>query len=159
MGGTRSYNRGMKAPQERIQDDLKESMKARDAERTGTLRMLLAEIKNEKIRLGRELVEEDFLGVVQKAVKQRQDAVEQYRNGGRPELAEKEEREAALLTTYLPEQLDEEQVRAAVEELVRAEGLAGPRDLGKVMGALVPRFKGRVDGKVLQRIARQTLGD
>lgn len=148
----------MKAPQERIQDDLKEAMKARDAERTGTLRMLLAEVKNEKIRAGRELAEEDFLGVVQKAVKQRQDAAEQYRGAGRPELAEKEEREAKLLGSYLPEQLSEADIRAAVEELVREQGLAGPKDLGKVMGALVPRFKGRADGKVVQRIARETLG-
>jgi uncharacterized protein YqeY len=148
----------MKPPQERIQDDLKEAMKARDAERTGTLRMLLAEIKNEKIRLGRELGEEDFLGVVQKGVKQRQDAVEQYRAGGRADLAEKEEREARLLGAYLPEQLSEEQVRAEVEQLVREQNLAGPKALGAVMGALVPKLKGRVDGKLLQRIARETLG-
>jgi uncharacterized protein len=148
----------MKTPQERIQDDLKEAMKARDVERTSTLRMLLAEIKNEKIRHGRELAEEDFLAAVQKGVKQRHDAAEQYRAAAREELAAKEEREAVLLSTYLPEQLGEEQVRAAVEELVRAEGLAGPKDLGKVMGALVPRFKGRVDGKLLQKIARETLG-
>jgi hypothetical protein len=148
----------MRQPQERIQDELKEAMKARDAERTGTLRMLLAEIKNEKIRLGRELAEEDFLGIVQKGVKQRQDSVEQYRAGGRVDLAEKEEREAKLLAGYLPEQLSEEEVRAAVEALVREQGLSGPKALGAVMGALVPRLKGRVDGKVLQRIARETLG-
>jgi uncharacterized protein YqeY len=148
----------MKQPQERIQDDLKEAMKARDAERTGTLRMLLAEIKNEKIRLGRDLAEEDFLGVVQKGVKQRQDAVEQYRAGGRADLAEKEERESKLLAAYLPAQLSEAEVRAEVEAVVRAQNLSGPKALGAVMGVLVPRLKGRVDGKILQRIARETLG-
>jgi uncharacterized protein YqeY len=150
--------RAMAQPQERISEDLKAAMKARDAERTSTLRMLLAELKNERIRAGREVAEEDFLRVVQKSVKQRQDAAEQYRGGGRVDLAEKEEREAVLLGAYLPAQLSDDEVRGAVEALVREQGLSGPRDLGKVMQALVPRFQGRVDGKVLQRIARETLG-
>jgi uncharacterized protein YqeY len=147
----------MAQPQERIQNDLKEAMKAGDKERTSTLRMLLAELKNERIRAGREVGEEDFLGVVQKAVKQRQDAAEQYRNGNRPELAEKEEREGKILGGYLPAAASEDEVRAAIVELVRAEGL-GPKDLGKVMGAILPRFKGRIDGKVVQRLAREALG-
>src|SRR4029078_9507498 len=87
----------MSTPQQRIEEDLKQSMKARDAERTSTLRMLLASLKNEKISLGHEVSEEEFVTVVQRGVKQRQDSVEQYRKGGREELAAKEEREAALL--------------------------------------------------------------
>jgi uncharacterized protein YqeY len=148
----------MPQPQERISEDLKAAMKARDAERTSTLRMLLAELKNERIRAGREVAEEEFLRVVQKGVKQRQDAAEQFRAAGRPGLAEKEEREAALLGGYLPAQLSDEQVRQAVEAFVREQGLAGPKDLGKVMQGLLPRFQGQVDGKVLQRIAREALG-
>jgi len=148
----------MAIPQERVQEDLKLAMKARDAERTSTLRMLLSELKNERIKLGHEVGEEEFLVVVQRGVKQRNDSVEQYRKGGREDLAGKEEREAAVLASYLPEQVSPAEVRAAVEELVRAEGLSGPSGLGKVMQAVLPRFKGRFDGKTLQQIAREVLG-
>ena len=146
----------MAQPQERVQGDLKDAMKAGDKERTGTLRMLLAELKNERIRGGREVSEEDFLGVVQKGVKQRLDSAAQYRDASRPELAEKEEREAKILGAYLPEPVAENEVRAAVEELAQAMGL-GQRDLGKVMQALLPRYKGRIDGQAVQRIAREVL--
>ena len=148
----------MSSPQSRIQEDLKQAMKARDAERTSTLRMLLAELKNERIKLGHEVDEGEFLVVVQRGVKQRQDAVDAFRKGGREELAAKEEREAALLNSYLPAQVSPDEVRAAVEELVRAEGLSGPSGIGKVMQAVMPRFKGRFDGKALQQIAREVLG-
>ena len=147
----------MAQPQERVQNDLKDAMKAGDKERTGTLRMLLAELKNERIRAGGEVSEEAFLGLVQKAVKQRHDAAEQYRGAGRPELAEKEEREAKILGGYLPEAASEDEVRAAIQQLVTTESL-GPKDLGRVMGAVLPKFKGRIDGKVVQRLAREVLG-
>ena len=146
------------SPQQRIQEELQQSMKARDAERTSTLRMLLAELKNERIKLGHEVDETEFLTVVQRAVKQRQDSIEQYRKGGREDLATKEEREAALLGGYLPAQVSPDEVRAAVEELVRAEGLSGPSGIGKVMQTILPRYKGRFDGKALQQIARDVLG-
>ena len=147
----------MAQPQERVQNDLKDAMRAGDKERTSTLRMLLAELKNERIRAGAEVGEDGFLGVVQKGVKQRHDAAGQYRAAGREDLAAKEEREATILGAYLPEPVSEDAVRAAVKELVAAQGL-GPKDLGKVMGAVLPRFKGRIDGKVVQRIAREVLG-
>ncbi|HEV8630293.1 MAG TPA: GatB/YqeY domain-containing protein [Thermoanaerobaculia bacterium] len=148
----------MSQPQERVQEDLKQSMKARDAERTSTLRMLLAELKNERIKLGHEVSEDEFLVVLQRGVKQRQDSVEQYRNAGREDLASKEDREAKLLGSYLPAPVSEAEVRQAVEELVRAEGLAGPSGIGRVMQTVLPRFKGRFDGKALQKIAREVLG-
>ena len=148
----------MATPQQRIEEDVKLAMKARDAERTSTLRMLLAALKNEKISLGHEVTEEEFVTVVQRGVKQRQDSVEQYRKGGREELAAKEEREAALLTSYLPAQVSADEVRAAVEAVVREQGLAGPKAIGQVMSAVMPRFRGRFDGKALQQIAREVLG-
>jgi uncharacterized protein len=148
----------MSTPQARVQEDLKQAMKARDAERTSTLRMLLSELKNERIKLGHEVGEEEFLVVVQRGVKQRNDSVEQYRKGGREDLAGKEEREAVVLASYLPEQVSPAEVRAAVEDLVRAEGLSGPSGIGRVMQTVLPRFKGRFDGKALQQIAREVLG-
>ncbi|HEV8238064.1 MAG TPA: GatB/YqeY domain-containing protein [Thermoanaerobaculia bacterium] len=148
----------MATPQQRIEEDLKQSMKARDAERTSTLRMLLAALKNERISVGHEVTEDEFVTVVQRGVKQRQDSVEQYRKGGREDLAGKEEREATLLSAYLPAQVPADEVRAAVEAVVREQGLAGPKAIGQVMSAVMPRFKGRFDGKALQQIARDVLG-
>jgi uncharacterized protein YqeY len=148
----------MSAPQQRVQEDLTRAMKARDAERTSTLRMLLAELKNERIKLGHEVGEEELFVVLQRGIRQREESAEQYRKGNREDLAGKEEREAAVLAAYLPAQVSEEEVRRAVEELVRAEGLAGPSGIGKVMQTVLPRYKGRFDGKTLQKIAREVLG-
>src|SRR4051794_23620926 len=146
------------APQRRVESDLKEAMKARDAERTSTLRMLLAELKNERIKLGHEVGDEEFMRVLQKGVKQRQDSIDQYRQAGREELATKEEREAKVLQAYLPAQVSEEEVRRAIEEVVKAESLSGPAAIGTIMKSVLPRFAGRIDGKTVQRIAREVLG-
>ena len=108
----------MSDPQERIESDLKTAMKAGEKERVGTLRMLLAEIKNERIRRGAAIDEEAFTGLLRKGVKQRHEASEQFRAGGREESAAKEEREAAMLEDYLPDQAGEAEVRAAVERFV-----------------------------------------
>jgi hypothetical protein len=133
-------------------------MKAGDKIRVSTLRMLLSELTNERIRVGRDLDEEAFLTVVQRGVKQRHEASSQYRDGGREELAVKEETEATILQEYLPEPVSEEEVRTAVRELVASEGLEGPKAMGRLMGALMPRYKGRIDGRELQRIVREELG-
>ena len=148
----------MSTPQERIQSDLKDALKARDKDRTGTLRMLLNEIKNEKIRQGQEVDEKTFVGLVRKAIKQRKDSAEQYRQGDRQELAEKEEREAEILEAYMPQQASEDEIRRAIEELVAREGLSGPRGIGPVMKAMIAHFGGNADGKTINRIARQVLG-
>ena len=147
----------MSTPQERIQEDLKNAMRAREAERLGVLRMLLTEIKNEKIRSGEELDEDAFVTVVRRAVKQRREAAEQFRKGDRTELAEKEEREAEILTVYLPQQASEDEIRAAVEAFVAEQGLSGPRDLGPVMKAMLERFGSKADGRTVSQIARQVL--
>lgn len=147
----------MSTPQERIQNDIKEALKAKQSERLATLRMLLSEIKNEKIRAGEEVDDDAFVRLVKKAVKQRQDSAEQYTKGDRPELAAKEEREAEILTAYLPEQVGEAEIRRAVEEFVAAEGLSGPQGIGPVMKAMMARFGGAADGKTINQIARAVL--
>ncbi len=147
----------MSTPLEQIQDDIKSALKARERERLGTLRMLLAEIKNEKIRSGQEVDDDAFIRLVKKAVKQRKDSVEQYRGGGREELAAKEEREIEILEVYLPQQVGEDEIRKAIEELVAAEGLSGPRAIGPIMKAMIARFGGAADGKLINRIARDVL--
>ncbi|HVS03161.1 MAG TPA: GatB/YqeY domain-containing protein [Thermoanaerobaculia bacterium] len=148
---------GDATPRQLVERDLKAAMLAGDKERVSTLRLLLAELENERIRAGSDVSQETFLGLVQKGIKQRQDSAEQYRGGGRPELAAKEEREAELLRLYLPEPASEEEVRGAVRELIAAESLSGAKGIGRVMQTLVPRFKGRIEGQQLQRIAREEL--
>jgi hypothetical protein len=147
----------MSTPRERIETELKAALKAKDKERLGTLRMLLSEIKNEQIRSGQEVDEPTFLKLVQKAVKQRHDSAEQYRKGDREELAEKEEREAEILEAYLPAQASEDEIRSAIEEFVKAEGLSGPAAIGPVMKAMMSRFSGQADGGPINCIAREVL--
>ena len=148
----------MSTPQEQIQNDIKTALKAGEKERLGTLRMLLTEIKNEKIRTGKEIDEGVFVSLVKRAIKQRQDAAEQYQKGDREELAAKEMREAEILTEYLPEQASEDEIRAAIEELVQAEGLEGPRAIGVIMKAMMAHFGSKADGRTINQIARQVLG-
>lgn len=149
----------MSTPQDRIQDDLKAAMKARDKARLSTLRMLLTEIKNERIAQGEDLDEDAFLAVVKRLVKQRKDSAEQYRGGGREELAEKEEQEIVVLEEYLPEQVGEDEIRTAVSEFVAANDLSGPRGIGPVMKEMTGRFGASADGAVISRIAREVLGN
>ena len=148
----------MSTPLERIQDDIKSALKAKDKERLTTLRLLLAEIKNEKIRAGQEVDDDAFARLVRKALKQRKDSAEQYRKGDRPELAAKEDREAEILGAYLPQQVGEAELQSAIEEFVAAEGLSGPRGIGPVMKAMMARFGGTADGKTINQIARKVLG-
>ncbi len=147
----------MSTPLEQIQNDLKAALKAKEKERLSTLRLLLAEIKNEKIRAGQEVGADAFARLVRKALKQRKDSAEQYRKGDRRELAAKEEREAEILVAYLPQQVGEAEIRGAIEELVAAEELSGPRAIGVVMKAMMARFGGSADGKTVNRIAREVL--
>jgi len=144
-------------PQQRIEADLKAAMKAGDKERLSTLRLLLTEIKNERIRRGAEVDEAGFASLARKAIKQREEAAEQYRKGGRPELAEKEENEAKLLAAYLPAQIDEASLRAAIQALVAERGLSGPAAMGPVMKEMLARFGATADGAVVSRLAREVL--
>ena len=133
-------------------------MKAREKERLGTLRMLLTAIKNEQISSGAQLDEKGFLAVIRRLVKQRKDASEQYQAAGRPELAEKEDREIEILSTYLPAQVDEDVLRRAITDLIEAEGLSGPKGIGPVMKAMMQKFGATADGGTINKIARELLG-
>jgi uncharacterized protein YqeY len=144
-------------PQQRLEADVKEAMKGGDKERLSTLRMLLAAVKNERIARGSEVDEAAFASITRKAIKQREEATEQYRKGNRPELAEKEEREGKLLAAYLPAQIGEEQIRAAIEALVAERGLAGNAAIGQIMKEMIARFGAAADGAVISRLAREVL--
>jgi uncharacterized protein YqeY len=144
-------------PQQRLETDVKEAMKAGDKERLSTLRMLLSAIKNERIAKGAEIDEAGFASLTRKAIKQREEAAEQYRKGNRPELAEKEEREGKLLAAYLPAQVDEGQIRAAITALVAERGLSGNAAMGQIMKEMMARFGAAADGATISRVAREVL--
>ena len=145
------------SPRADLERDVKEALRARENERLQTLRMLLAEVKNKSIELGRDVDRDEFTGLVRKAIKQRQEAAQQFEQGGRPELREKEMREAALLERYLPAQASEDDVRQAIRAMVAERGLSGPAAMGQVMKEMLKRFGGAADGATVSRLAREVL--
>jgi uncharacterized protein len=144
-------------PQQRIEADVKAAMKSGEKEKLSTLRMLLSEIKNERIRKGSDVDEAGFVSLVRKTIKQREESATQYRKGNREDLAAKEESEKELLTSFLPAQVDEEQIRAAIQALVDERGLSGPAAIGVVMKEMLARFGSSADGSTINRIARESL--
>lgn len=142
---------------EKIRADLTEAMKARDAARLSTLRMLQAAIKNEQIDKGHELSDEEVLAVIQRGVKQRQDSIEQYTKGNRPELAEKERAELQQLQGYLPAQMSDQEAEAAVQSVIAELGVSSKKDAGRVMKEMMARHRGKVDGKKVQEIVGRSL--
>jgi uncharacterized protein YqeY len=141
----------------RLQREMREALKGGEKLRLGALRMLAASVKNREVELGHELSDEELVEVATREVKRRKEAAEAFDGGGRPELAEKERQEQAVLETYLPAQLSEDEVNALVEEAVAATDASGPGDLGKVMGYVMGRAKGRVEGGTVNRLVRSRL--
>ncbi len=139
---------------QQIQSDLIEARKARDKLRTVVITTLLSEVKNREIEQRSELDQAGVEAVVGRAIKQRRDASEQMRAGGRPELADKEEAEAEILQAYLPPQMTEAEVRTIVQSAIAG----GADQLGALMGQVMPQIKGRFDGKEANRIVREELG-
>lgn len=142
----------------RIDQAVVAAMKARDAARTSALRMVKAALKNKEIDKRGPLDDGDSLQVLGTLAKQRREAIEQFRAGNRLDLVAKEEAELAILQEFLPQALGEDEVRAAVAQAVADAGAAGPKDMGKVMSLLMPRLKGRADGKLVNALVREALG-
>jgi uncharacterized protein YqeY len=132
-----------------INSALKEAMKAGDARRVSTLRLVNAALKNADIEArghGKApLGDDEMLGLLQKMIKQRHESVELYDKGGRAELAQQERDEIAIISAYLPKQMSEDEVKAAVSDAIEATGAAGMKDMGKVIGALKAKFTGKMD--------------
>ncbi len=145
---------------ERLTEDMKSAMKAGPAGKTRleTIRFLRAAIKNVEIDRKGPLTEEDILGIVTKQVKQLKDSIAEFEKGGRQDLVEKAQAEIAVLSDYLPQQMSEDEVRDLARQVVAEVGAQGPKDMGKVMGPLVARTKGRADGKMVQQIVKELLG-
>jgi uncharacterized protein YqeY len=142
---------------ERIRTELTESMKARDAVRTSTLRMIQAAFKNEQIEKGHELSDEEAEAVIRRAVKQRQDSIEQYGKGGRQDLVDKEKVELALLQNYLPQQMSDIETEKMVQDVIAMVGATSKADVGRCMKEIMAKHKGNVDGKKVQQILTRCL--
>jgi uncharacterized protein YqeY len=142
---------------DRIKDDLKGAMKARDGARTEVLRFLMSEVKNVGINEKRELDDQVVTGVLQKLTKQRRDGIEQFRAAGRDDLVAKEEAELAILQGYLPSQLSDEALEAEVRAAIAETGATSKKDFGKVMKKAMERVAGRADGKRLQEAVNKLL--
>ena len=144
-----------------IQADLTRAMKERDTPRTATLRMVLAAIKNQRVAAGQsgDLDDAQTLDLLTREAKKRAEAASAFRDAGRGELADKEEAELAIIRAYLPAQLGEEDIRAIVDEAIAETGASQPGDLGRMMAVVMPRTKGRADGKQVNAIVRERLGE
>ncbi len=143
-----------------LRDELKNSMLAKDEIKTSVLRMLLSAINYYEIQkggAGYEASEEDVLSVIQKEVKQHNDSIEQFKNAGRQDLVDKETKELEILKKYMPEQMNEEEVKKIVIETINEIKPAGIQDMGKIMGALMPKFKGKADGNLVSKIVKESL--
>lgn len=143
------------APQ--LDQALKTALKSQQPVAASTLRMLKSAIHYREVELQRSLSEDELLAVVATQAKQRREAVTEYDKAGRPDLAKKEEEELSILLSFLPQQLSSAECEAEVSGVIKELGAAGPKDLGKVMKAVMARLAGRADGKVIQEIARRRL--
>ena len=142
---------------QQIQTELTAAMRSGDALRRDVLRMTTSAAYNLEKRQQKPLSEDDLLGVISREVKTRRESVEAFRKGGREDLATKEEAEIAILQEFLPQALSEDEIRSLVEEAIAATGASSARDMGKAMGWLAPRTRGRADGKRVSELVAQAL--
>lgn len=142
---------------EQLTADMKEAMKNKEKERLAVIRMVRGAIRQQEIDGQKELDEEDVIAVISKEVKMRRDSIEEFQKGGREDLVEKTQAEIDVLLPYLPAQLSEDEVRELVKAAVEQTGAATPKDMGKVMGVLMPKVKGRADGKMVNTIVKSFL--
>ncbi len=142
---------------EQIDKDYIQAYKAKDQVKLGTLRLLKTAAKNRQVELMRPLEDNDYMDVLLREVKQRQDSIEQYNAAGRPDLAEKEAAEAAVLQSYLPAQLSEEELAEVVEKTVAPLLDGGMKNMGRAISAIMAEYKGRVDGKAVSAAVKARL--
>ena len=143
-----------------LQEELKQSMLAKDQLKTSVLRMLLSAINYYEINkggAGYTATNEDVMSVIQKEAKQRKDSIDQFGKAGRQELVDKETAELKLLEVYLPEQMGEDKIRELVTEAITQTGATSVSDMGKVMGALMPKTKGKADGSLVSKLVQEAL--
>ncbi len=141
----------------KLNDDLKDAMRNRDVVRRSTLRLALSEIHNQEIANQKDLTDDDVIQLLGRQAQQRRDSIEAFEKGDRQELADKEKVELEIILGYLPQQLTHEEITDIVREVVEASGASGPEDMGRVMGQLMPRVRGKAEGRVVSTIVNEML--
>jgi len=145
---------------EKINEDLKNSMKARDAFRTETLRSIRAEIlKMDKSGLNREMTPEEEMQLLLRQSKMRKESIEMFSQAGRNDLVDREKRQLEIINEYLPKQLSREEAEKIISDIIKSVGAVSDKDIGKVMGPVMKELKGKIDGKIIQEIVRTILGE
>ncbi len=147
----------MEDPRIAMKDALKEAMKNKDALRRDTLRMTMNAFKQVEVDDQRELSAEEAMDILMKEVKKRRDTIDELVNAGREDSAEQERAELAVIESFLPQQLSEDEIAALAREAIAETGASSPKEMGQVMGALMPKVKGRADGKLVNQVVRQLL--
>ena len=141
----------------KLEDDLKRAMRERNAQRRDVIRYIRSEIRNQEIRLQRDLEDDDAIQVLSRQAQQRRDSIEAFQSANRQDLVEKERAELEIITEYLPRQMGEDEIRALVAQTVAETGAAGPRDMGKVMSAIMPQVRGRAEGRQVSALVSEKL--
>ncbi len=141
----------------KLNQDLKEALKAKDEVKLRTVRMLLAAIKNFEVEKMGPATDEEIFQIMSKEIKKRQEAIEMYEKGGRQDLAQAEKQEIEVIQSYMPKQLSEEEIREIARKVISEMNLKSPKDVGVAMKAIMPRVKGRADGKLVNKIVSELL--
>ncbi|MDN4058003.1 GatB/YqeY domain-containing protein [Massilia sp. YIM B02769] len=142
---------------EQITNDMKAAMRAKEAGKLATIRLILAEIKRKEVDEQIEVNEQQTVAIVEKMIKQRKDSITQFEAGNRPDLADIEKAELEVLAAYMPAGLSDDEIAAEVAAAVAASGAAGPQDMGKVMGIVKPKLAGRADMTVVSNLVKKAL--
>jgi uncharacterized protein len=142
---------------EKLTEDMKQAMKNKEKLKLSVIRMVKSSLKNEEINQGKELSEDQVLALVNRELKQRRDSLHEFEKAGRDDLAETSRQEIEVLLAYLPKQLDETEIRELVQSAIGKVGATSKKDLGKVMGALMPQVRGKADGTMVNQIVQELL--
>ena len=141
----------------RIQEDMKTALKGGRKEELSAIRMIRAQLKDARIDKGGDLTEQEVEVILLKSAKKRKESIEIYLSGNRPDLAAKEEFELGVVNKYLPQQMSEEELRDLISQVVKEQNLTSEKDMGRLMGVLMPQVKGKADGSLVQKLAREVL--
>ncbi|MCF7740782.1 MAG: GatB/YqeY domain-containing protein [Candidatus Marinimicrobia bacterium] len=142
---------------EEITQDMKKAMKSKEKERMQVLRLLRSDLKKAKIDKRGEFTEEDAQQVINKAAKNRRESIESYKKGDRQDLVEEEQKELEVIEEYLPEQMSDDEIKELIDQVIEETGASGMQDMGKVMGTIMPKVRGKADGSKVQAIVRSKL--
>ncbi len=142
---------------DRLNEEMKQAMKARDEIRLSVIRLIRSSVKNREIESRHDLSDGDITEVISSLVKQRRESIRMFGEAGRTDLVEKEEKELAVLFSFLPQQLSREEIEALVAQAIAESGAQGPKDMGKVMKAIMPHVTGRADGSLVSTVVKEKL--